>query len=61
MHSPGRGDAGLTRPQADGLIVIAITRSNRPLLAWRIRQVRRMVGQYPWLFEKAGPLNWRER
>ena len=30
-------------------------------LAWRIRQVRRMVGQYPWLFEKAGPLNWRER
>ncbi len=31
------------------------------LLAWRIRQVRRMVGQYPWLFEKAGPLNWRER
>ena len=31
------------------------------LLAWRIRQVRRIVGQYPWLVEKAGPLNWRER
>ncbi len=31
------------------------------LLAWRRGQVRRMVGQYPWLYEKAGPLNWRER
>ncbi len=31
------------------------------LLAWRIGQVQRMVGQYPWLYEKAGPLNWRER
>lgn len=31
------------------------------LLAWRLGQVRRMVGQYPWLYEKAGPLNWRQR
>ena len=31
------------------------------LLAWRIRQVQLMVGQYPWLYEKAGPLNWRAR
>ena len=31
------------------------------LLAWRIGQVRCMVGQYPWLYEKAGPLNWRKR
>ena len=31
------------------------------VLAWRIHQVRHMVGQYPWLFERAGLLNWRER
>lgn len=31
------------------------------LFAWRIRQVRLMVGQYPWLYEKVGPLNWRAR
>lgn len=31
------------------------------LLAWRIRQVHLMVGQYPWLYEKAGLLKWRER
>ena len=31
------------------------------LLAWRIRQVQLMVGQYPWLYEKAGLLNWRAR
>ena len=31
------------------------------LLAWRIRQVELMVGQYPWLYQKQGPLNWRAR
>lgn len=40
----------------DGLVIIGIG-----LLAWRRAQVRRMVSQYPWLYEKAGPLNWRER
>lgn len=31
------------------------------LFSWRLRQVHLMVTQYPWLFEKAGPLNWRAR
>jgi hypothetical protein len=31
------------------------------LLSWRISQVQLMVGQYPWLYEKAGLLNWRAR
>lgn len=29
------------------------------LLAFRLTRVRRMVSQYPWLYERAGPLSWR--
>ena len=29
------------------------------LLAHRHTQARRMVQQYPWLYERAGPLMWR--
>jgi hypothetical protein len=31
------------------------------LLAYRITLVRRMLRQYPWLYEAAGPFSWRER
>ncbi|MDA7981476.1 MAG: hypothetical protein MPK06_05670 [Alphaproteobacteria bacterium] len=31
------------------------------LFAWRRRLARRMVSQYPWLYERAGPLSWRPR
>jgi hypothetical protein len=31
------------------------------VLAYRITQVRLMLRQYPWLYERAGPLSWRER
>jgi hypothetical protein len=31
------------------------------LLSYRIAQTRLMVRQYPWLYEPAGPLSWRER
>jgi hypothetical protein len=31
------------------------------LLAYRLARARRMVSQYPWLYERAGPFNWRER
>ena len=30
-------------------------------LGWRITQVSQMIRQYDWLYERAGPLNWRER
>jgi len=40
----------------DGTAIIAIG-----LLSWRLKQVERMVRQYPWLYEKAGPLSWRVR
>lgn len=31
------------------------------LLGYRATQARLMVRQYPWLYDKAGPLGWRER
>ncbi len=31
------------------------------LLAFRITQARKMVAQYPWLYERSGLLNWREK
>lgn len=31
------------------------------LLAYRAIRARLMVRQYPWLYELAGPLSWRER
>ncbi len=31
------------------------------LLAFRLSRVRRMVGQYPWLYERVGPFGWRNR
>jgi hypothetical protein len=29
--------------------------------AYRLTLVRKMVTQYPWLYERAGPLSWRQR
>jgi hypothetical protein len=31
------------------------------LLGYRVTQVKNMVTQYPWLYERAGPLFWREK
>lgn len=31
------------------------------LFAWRVTLVRKMVRQYPWLYEAAGLLAWRPR
>ncbi len=31
------------------------------ILAYRLTQARLMVRQYPWLYQAAGPLSWRER
>jgi hypothetical protein len=30
-------------------------------LAFRLTRVRRMVSQYPWIYERDGLLGWRER
>jgi branched-chain amino acid transport system ATP-binding protein len=31
------------------------------LFAYRVTQARQMPVQYPWLYERAGLLNWREK
>ena len=31
------------------------------LLGWRYTRTNQMVTQYSWLYERAGPLSWRER
>ena len=31
------------------------------LFAFRISQVRKMVSQYPWLYERAGLFGWRQK
>ncbi len=31
------------------------------LLGYRLMRVGQMVGQYPWLYERAGPLAWKNR
>jgi hypothetical protein len=40
----------------DTLVLMAIS-----ALAFRATQARRMVAQYPWLYERSGPLGWREK
>jgi len=31
------------------------------LLAYRLTKVRKMVSQYPWIYEQAGPFAWRDK
>ena len=40
----------------DTVVILAIA-----LCAFRITRVHRMVSQYPWLYERAGPFAWRAR
>lgn len=39
------------------LIVLAAVAA----IAYRLTRARKMITQYPWLYEPAGPLSWRER
>jgi len=45
---------------AGGLVVLAVL-CGLGLLAWRVTLVTMMITQYPWLYERAGLLAWRER
>jgi len=40
----------------DTLVLMAIS-----ALGYRLTLTRNMVGQYPWLYERSGPLSWREK
>jgi hypothetical protein len=46
---------------AGGFILAALILFAIAIAAYRLIQVRRMVTQYPWLFERAGPFGWRDR
>lgn len=39
-----------------GLIVAGVA-----LLGYRLTRVNQMVKQYPWLYERSGPLSWKDR
>ncbi len=46
----------LTGYLIDTAVLIAIS-----LFAYRLNQAHRMVTQYPWLYERAGPFGWRTK
>jgi uncharacterized protein DUF6867 len=40
----------------DTVVLIAAS-----LLGYQLTRVRQMVNQYPWLYERSGPFNWRNK
>ena len=40
----------------DSLVLLGIAAT-----AYRLTQARRMVMQYPWIYERSGPFSWREK
>ncbi|MFQ5773910.1 MAG: DUF6867 family protein [Kiloniellaceae bacterium] len=40
----------------DSLVLLAIA-----LIAYRLTQARKMVAQYPWIYERCGPFGWRRK
>ena len=44
-----------------GLYVDIVVLIGIAAAAFRLTQARKMVTQYPWLYEPAGPFGWRER
>jgi len=44
-----------------GFAVHAIVLLAISTIAYRLTLAHKMVAQYPWLFERAGPFGWRER
>ena len=45
----------LTGYLVDTAVLIAIS-----VLAFQLNRAKKMVSQYPWLYEPAGPLGWRK-
>jgi branched-chain amino acid transport system ATP-binding protein len=44
-----------------GYLASAVAIVGIALLAWRLARARRMVAQYPWIYERDGAFGWRER
>lgn len=46
----------LTQYVIDAAVIVVIA-----LFAYRVTRARQMITQYPWLYEKAGLMTWRDR
>jgi hypothetical protein len=44
-----------------GFVIDMIVLVGIGLAAFRLTRARKMVSQYPWLYEMAGPFGWRRR
>ena len=44
-----------------GFLIATATLGAIMLAAYRLTRARKMVQQYPWLYERRGPFGWRER
>lgn len=44
-----------------GYVVTVVILLAFSIMAYRATQARKMVNQYPWLYERAGPFAWRDR
>ena len=44
-----------------GFLIAAATLGAILLAAYHLTRARKMVQQYPWLYERQGPFSWRER
>lgn len=54
----------LTGPESASILVWsrdALILGVVAFLGYRVARAERMAAQYPWLFERAGPLSWRPR
>jgi hypothetical protein len=54
-------DGGPFWPAFLAYLVDAVIISAISLFAYRVTLARKMVTQYPWLYERAGLLGWREK
>ncbi len=44
-----------------GFVLHWVVLTGITFLAFRIARARRMVSQYPWLYDRAGPFAWKEK
>lgn len=44
-----------------GYLIDTVVLISLALVAFRLNRVRRMVTQYPWLYEQTGPFGWRRK
>src|SRR3546814_18385385 len=51
-------DASLLDPVGFALALVMF--STITALAFRWNQMDKMISQYPWLYERAGPMRWRD-